>query len=523
MKDDYDSKRRSRAIPPPPPGSDDEGDEDTDMEQKHVVTKPVAVEAIIGQTEYKFLPDRLRQMILAELVYCTHPVTRIFPGCTANVDSTAGRQQAFWLALCRCVIINMSMLLHSDIVKAIPATDDMDTHVPLFKKRDIPSYKFDIELVKELANNLAFFDGGDHKLLVTALGIGGKTPFNVPVDMTLNSQREADKTAKALEMMTLPFRLPDVASALGINMVANEPEDDGDEGGIGGGDGDENEDMPRCVMEAGDTCDSNYIKGLKKCIKRIRKAHTDDGRQFRTIIVSSPPWGTLDGDRTGPGCEDEPLTAAQIKTMGIAFAEMFDADTVLCFHLPPLDLGFWRTQLESTGMWASFMSPVSVVSNNAKGLTVCNKYQLATNVFTFLCLHRADEHPPVTSEFLKDKPGMVKLSHSLWNAGTVISSALVPKVERLSIKVEKKATYVRTQQLATAVVRPLIRIFGRALHEQPQVCVVDPFMGTGSTAMAAHQLGCSFVGWDRDPVVVSLANKKFNSVIQVSAHDCKRF
>ena len=523
MQDDYDSKRRSKAIPPPQPGSDDdEGDEDSDTEQKHVVTKPVAVEAIIGQTEYKYLPDRLRQMILAELVYCTNPVTRVFPGCTANVDSTAGRQQAFWLALCRCVIINQSMLLHSDIVKAIPATEDMITHVPVFQKRAIPTYKFDIELVKEFATNLAFFDGGDHKLLVTALGIGAKTPFTVPVDMALNSQRESDKTAKALEMMTLPFRLPDVASAIGINRDVKEPEDDGVGGNGGGEGGDDDEDMQRCVMEVGDTCDGKYIKGLKKSLKTIRKAHTDEGKNFRTIIISSPPWGTLDGDRTGPGCEDEPLNATQIKTMGMAFADMFDADTVLCFHLHPLELGTWRTQLESTGMWASFMSPVSVVSNNAKGLSVYNKYQLATNVFTFLCLHRADAHPPVTSDFLRGKPGMVKMMHSLWNAGTVISSAMVPKVERVSIKVDKKAaaTYVRTQQLATAVIRPIIRIFGRALHEQPQVCIIDPFMGTGSTAMAAHQLGCSFIGWDRDPVVVGLANKKFQALVQVHPHDC---
>ena len=102
---------------------------------------------------------------------------------------------------------------------------------------------------------------------------------------------------------------------------------------------------------------------------------------------------------------------------------------------------------------------------NTKGLTFYNKYQ-ANNVFNFLCFHRADVHPPVTADFLRNKPGMVKLMNSLWNAGTVIPLASVPKIERVTTKIGKKATYVRTQQLATAVLRPLIRIFGRALNEQ---------------------------------------------------------
>ena len=113
---------------------------------------------------------------------------------------------------------------------------------------------------------------------------------------------------------------------------------------------------------------------------------------------------------------------------------------------------------------------------------------------------------------------MVKLMNSLWNAGTIIPSAAVPKYERVTVKVDKKRTYVRTQQLPTAVIRPLIRIFGRAIKEQDEVFVVDPFMGTGSTAVAAHQLGCGFFGWDRDKTVVIHANSKFRQLKQVNSH-----
>ena len=48
---------------------------------------------------------------------------------------------------------------------------------------------------------------GDHKTIVDVLGIGGKTPFIVPVEMAMESQKDSAKAAKAIEMMTLPFRL----------------------------------------------------------------------------------------------------------------------------------------------------------------------------------------------------------------------------------------------------------------------------------------------------------------------------
>ena len=106
MKDDYDSSYRAKAFPAASArsGSDDEGDDD---ETAPINTKPIVVEVMINSIEYKFLPDRMRQMILAEFVYCTDPITRVFPGCTATMDTTIDRGQAFWLALCRCVIITV--------------------------------------------------------------------------------------------------------------------------------------------------------------------------------------------------------------------------------------------------------------------------------------------------------------------------------------------------------------------------------------------------------------------------------
>ena len=269
-------------------------------------------------------------------------------------------------------------------------------------------------------------------------------------------------------------------------------------------------------MEQGNTLDHKHMRDIKNAIVQIRARYEDNNDEFRVIVVTSPPWGMLDGERSAPGGEDEPLLSEQISAMAVSFADMLGDSAVMCFHLPILDIGKWRLVVEKTGKWQAYVSPIVVMPTSTKGLTFYNKYQLANNVFTFICFHKADQHPPVTSDFLRDKPGMAKLMNALWNAGTTIPSATVPKVERVTTKIGRKATYVRTQQLSTAVLRPLIRIFGRALREQGEVCVLDPFMGTGSTAMAAHQLGCRFIGWDRDPVIVVQANTKYKSIIQVS-------
>ena len=496
----------------PDAGADDD---DAEPEPDQKTTKPIIVEALIGHVEYKFLPDRLRQMILAELVYCTDPITRVYPGCTATMDTNIGRLSAFWLALCRCVIINLSQLPHSDIVTLIPHTDDMQAHVPLLKKRELQDYKCEPELVKEFADDLGSFDGAEHKSLRDAIGIGGKAPFVTPVDMAMESHTDKAKVEKALEMMTLPFRLPDIAKALGIKKPGEESDgEDDDPEGPGGGGGGEDGEYP-CVMEFGDTLDAKYMKSVKKDLAMGRADCEAAGKEFRSIVVTSPPWGTLDGDRSGVGGEDEALSADQIRGVAISLADILDENGVVCIHLPPLDMGSWRQLFESTGKWQAYTSPVVVMPANTKGLTIYTKYQLATNVYHFLCFHRADVHPPVTADFLRDKRAMVKLMNSLWNSGTQIPSASVPKIERVTSKINKKMTYVRTQQLATAVIRPLIRIFGRALHEQSTVVVIDPFMGTGSTAVAAYQLGCSFMGWDRDRVVVMLANAKFRQLVQV--------
>ena len=42
----------------------------------------------------------------------------------------------------------------------------------------------------------------------------------------------------------------------------------------------------------------------------------------------------------------------------------------------------------------------------------------------------------------------------------------------------------------------------------PDTLVVDPFAGSGSTGLAALQLGCGFIGFEIDPAHVDAANKR---------------
>jgi modification methylase len=43
--------------------------------------------------------------------------------------------------------------------------------------------------------------------------------------------------------------------------------------------------------------------------------------------------------------------------------------------------------------------------------------------------------------------------------------------------------------------------------------VLDPFMGAGSTAIAAVQSGRRYVGYETDPAYVALANQRIASVM----------
>ena len=51
-----------------------------------------------------------------------------------------------------------------------------------------------------------------------------------------------------------------------------------------------------------------------------------------------------------------------------------------------------------------------------------------------------------------------------------------------------------------------IRLHG--LREEPPLLVLDPFMGTGSTAVAAERLGCHYVGFEVDPHYVEVARAR---------------
>jgi site-specific DNA-methyltransferase (adenine-specific) len=48
------------------------------------------------------------------------------------------------------------------------------------------------------------------------------------------------------------------------------------------------------------------------------------------------------------------------------------------------------------------------------------------------------------------------------------------------------------------------------LYSRPGDIVLDPFMGTGTSALAAKINGRKYIGYDIDPKYVELANKRVN-------------
>lgn len=68
--------------------------------------------------------------------------------------------------------------------------------------------------------------------------------------------------------------------------------------------------------------------------------------------------------------------------------------------------------------------------------------------------------------------------------------------------------------------RRCIDAYGRAGED---VVVVDPFSGSGTTGFAALKLGCSYLGFEVDPIQVAASNKRLESIEQNDAPLLRQF
>jgi len=58
---------------------------------------------------------------------------------------------------------------------------------------------------------------------------------------------------------------------------------------------------------------------------------------------------------------------------------------------------------------------------------------------------------------------------------------------------------------------PEMCILLHGLRKEPTLVVLDPFLGTGTTAAAAQRLGCRYVGFEKDPHYIEIARQRLSS------------
>ncbi len=118
-------------------------------------------------------------------------------------------------------------------------------------------------------------------------------------------------------------------------------------------------------------------------------------------------------------------------------------------------------------------------------------------------------HPKCRScrEFLKDYGGKKDLAHKF---GPLLSDAW-NDIHRLR---HKKRRDEHPCQLPVPLLERLILM----TTDEGDV-VLDPFMGTGTTAVAAKQLGRKYIGIELDPNYVEIANNNIKSAQQTKIND----
>jgi hypothetical protein len=110
-----------------------------------------------------------------------------------------------------------------------------------------------------------------------------------------------------------------------------------------------------------------------------------------------------------------------------------------------------------------------------------------------------------------------------WQACTVTQPYRVPSFEQMTTAVMPtdpeagnglKDKPVRVQQIASNILVPVLKMFGRTCREQQPVLVIDIFAGTGSTGHAAYLLGCPVILVEIDEDLATQVRKRMNLLIE---------
>ena len=173
--------------------------------------------------------------------------------------------------------------------------------------------------------------------------------------------------------------------------------------------------------------------------------------------------------------------------------EKTPVDTIVSLHLPYFNTSFMAAMVQEK--WVPYGRPTIVTSRDLHPLDYRTANMQGDNTQQWISFHKSGHTPSVPAAYLAKHPQkvMAKLA-GVWNVGNVVSSHKVPNSERAK---DEEGKQLRVQQMRGASVLKVIHQFSRATKWEPQVAIVDPFMGAGGTAVAAKLAGCYFIGLDK--------------------------
>jgi hypothetical protein len=211
-------------------------------------------------------------------------------------------------------------------------------------------------------------------------------------------------------------------------------------------------------------------------------------------ILTSPPWGL-----TPESCDVELMVREQNNFWVVADAWVPE-DGYVMLHLPDIQEKGWTNTCKPN--WE--LKFRLCLTDPGKRLHI-NKPWPAKNVNNFCVYGRVKQN--VTTR-VGDNIVHNALLERRWVRSFVqtCTPTTMEVRKNYNITTGKREIRTRSSQLGIKSLMHLLQMFGRGHPNAPATYILDPFSGTGSTAVACSRLGINCVCLDIDAQVVGVAN-----------------